>query len=92
VKKKSPTVLIEKKERKTLFIFSTSKQPPKSKVSLFIINDSHQQQRPCHQRRLSQSQWQTHHHREDHCISPQIHVDLLPPTQISGTSTADLRL
>jgi hypothetical protein len=56
VQKKSPTVLIEKKERKTLFIFSTSKQPPKSKVSLFIINDIHQQRRPCHQRRLSQSQ------------------------------------
>jgi hypothetical protein len=56
VQKKSPTVLIEKRERKTLFIFSTSKQPPKSKVSLFIINDIHQQRRPCHQRRLSQSQ------------------------------------
>jgi hypothetical protein len=69
-----------------LFIFSTSKQPPKSKLSLFIINDSHQQ------RRLSQSQQQTHHHREDHCIRPQIHADLLPPTQISGTSTTDLRL
>jgi hypothetical protein len=61
-------------------------------VSLFITNDNHQQRRPCHQQRLSQSQRQTHHHREDHCISPQIYADLLPPTQISDTSTADLQL
>jgi hypothetical protein len=83
---------LEKKREESLFIFSISKQPPKSKLSLFIINDSNQQRHPCHQRRLSHSQKQTYHHREDHCISPQIHADLLPLTQISGTSTTDLRL
>jgi hypothetical protein len=36
-----------------LFIFSTSKQPSKSKLSLFIINDSNQQRHPYHQRRLT---------------------------------------